>query len=572
MASGKDLTLKSGNATGGDNDGGLFILEAGKPSGANTGSNIIFKNWESSGDGNATEHMRIDSAGNMGIGTNSPASKLHLSSSPSADSNPVEVLRLENIEPPEVNNLSTGQGPMISFYVPKGDQTTGIGGQLAVVRESGTDTDSSSAMTFWTDDNSGTPTEKMRISSSGDVYIQGIDDELIYRMDTTTKDIGDWRFRIDCSGSVGVFKLENYGSGLGWDTNINFTHSGSVGIGTYPGNTKLHIYEASGTVASATSGSILLEKGNAGGKQSIVFKSKENADSDYGYIQYWDDYDNGANDGSEKSLLEIGVENDGSGTVMDAIRLSSSSSTGYTYLNQYGLSVCGANKFTGFNLYYDGSWRAAETGFAGSIKCDGSGTFIFQNTSASYTKGSVLTLNTPLKIFQDGTFMALGKQQGYGEFRAGQNNVDDAGSFRKILLRCADLPAGGSSDAQIYFILNNSWKSWNGISSDSRIKLNQVDYPPEDSLNIVNQIKVKKYLNTDFNYEVHGFIAQDVEAIPEISYAVSTHDLTEAKGISDFKMLDYRRLQVHSFGAIQALLTKIDALEARIQALENPTP
>jgi hypothetical protein len=77
MASGKDITLKSGNATGGDNDGGLFILEAGKPSGANSGSNLVFKNWESSSAENATEHMRLTNSGNLGIGTETPLAKLH---------------------------------------------------------------------------------------------------------------------------------------------------------------------------------------------------------------------------------------------------------------------------------------------------------------------------------------------------------------------------------------------------------------------------------------------------------------------------------------------------------------
>jgi len=350
---------------------------------------------------------------------------------------------------------------------------------------------------------------------------------------------------------------------------VRFDSSGRVGIGINNPASKLHVYEATGTPHSATAGTILLEKGNSGGQQSIVFKSKVNQDSDYGYINYRDNYSNGANDGTEKSLMEIGVQNDGSGVHMDAIRLSSSSSTGYGYLNQYGFSVCGNNKFIGYNAYYDDSWRAAETGYCGNIKCDNSGTFLFENTDQSYTKGSVISWKNPLKIYQDGTFMSLGKAQGFGECRLGHNNSNENGSFRKILLRCADLPNGGSSDSQIYFIRNGSFKSWDGISSDGRIKLNQVNYPPEDSLNLVKQIKVKKYLNTDFNHEVHGFVAQDIEAIPEISYSVTTHDLTEGKGISDFKMLDYRRVQVHAFGAIQALLTKIEALEARIQVLEG---
>ena len=144
--------------------------------------------------------------------------------------------------------------------------------------------------------------------------------------------------------------------------------------------------------------------------------------------------------------------------------------------------------------------------------------------------------------------------------------------FHKIILKCKD--TSSSNDAQLYFIRNNSWKSWDGISSDSRIKENQTDYPIEDSMNIVKTIKVKKYFNTELKKEVKGFIAQEVEAIlPE---AVATEDLSDHGKQKDFKFLDYRRLLVHSFGAIQLLDQKVEDLAAdnkqlaeRISALEN---
>ena len=136
-------------------------------------------------------------------------------------------------------------------------------------------------------------------------------------------------------------------------------------------------------------------------------------------------------------------------------------------------------------------------------------------------------------------------------------------NYRKVTLSAA----GTGGDEQIYFVLNGNYKSFHSIGSDSRIKLNQTEYPIEDSMNIVRSIKVKKYYNTDLKREVKGFIAQEVEQIlPE---AVETHDLSEFGKFSDFKMLNYRRLQVHSFGAIQYLEQKILALEQRILELEN---
>ena len=85
------------------------------------------------------------------------------------------MLRLENIEPAETlgepNDMVAGQGPSMTFYVPEGDQTTQLAGQIAVVRESSLDTDAAAAMSFWTAANDASPTEKMRITSAGKVGI-----------------------------------------------------------------------------------------------------------------------------------------------------------------------------------------------------------------------------------------------------------------------------------------------------------------------------------------------------------------------------------------------------------------
>jgi hypothetical protein len=77
----------------------------------------------------------------------------------------------------------------------------------------------------------------------------------------------------------------------------------------------LTISETTGSVATATKGSLTLAHDNSGGTSSIVFKSKVNAGSDYGYIQYTDSV--GAA-GTEQSQLTIGVEND-SGNFEDTV-------------------------------------------------------------------------------------------------------------------------------------------------------------------------------------------------------------------------------------------------------------
>jgi hypothetical protein len=70
----------------------------------------------------------------------------------------------------------------------------------------------------------------------------------------------------------------------------------------------LSIYEATGNAGSAQNGSLTIQHGNTGGASSIIFPSKNNASSDYGYITYQDDSTIGG--AGENALLCIGLEND----------------------------------------------------------------------------------------------------------------------------------------------------------------------------------------------------------------------------------------------------------------------
>lgn len=89
---------------------------------------------------------------------------------------------------------------------------------------------------------------------------------------------------------------------------VSISAAGNVGIGIAP-TSKLHIYEATGTTPTATTGTLVLDHGNNGGGSSIVFPSRVNNGSDYGYIRY-DDDTSGNGSTTENSLLEIGVQND----------------------------------------------------------------------------------------------------------------------------------------------------------------------------------------------------------------------------------------------------------------------
>ncbi len=83
---------------------------------------------------------------------------------------------------------------------------------------------------------------------------------------------------------------------------------GNLGVGTNAPAGRLTISEANGTVNSPNSGSLVLDHENSGGASSIVFRSKVNRGSDYGYIQFQDTATIGGT--GEAAVLSIGIQND----------------------------------------------------------------------------------------------------------------------------------------------------------------------------------------------------------------------------------------------------------------------
>ena len=80
-----------------------------------------------------------------------------------------------------------------------------------------------------------------------------------------------------------------------WTFNKNATVSGRVGLGMAPSATfeldvsgQMRIFETVGTVASDTSGTLILEHNNARGNSSLVFKGPNRTIKDFAYVQYTD--------------------------------------------------------------------------------------------------------------------------------------------------------------------------------------------------------------------------------------------------------------------------------------------
>ena len=148
------------------------------------------------------------------------------------------------------------------------------------------------------------------------------------------------------SGSNGALDIVGAGTS---SSNRNVRIFDHLGIGTGSPEAPLHIYESTGSSRSATSGTLVLDHGDSGGSSCIVFPSRRNNNSDYGYIQYEDS----TNSGDEQSRLIIGTENDGQGSNQDNIILSPSNSVGI------GLNTPSAAKLTvsGYGSGHQHSYR-----------------------------------------------------------------------------------------------------------------------------------------------------------------------------------------------------------------------
>ena len=127
----------------------------------------------------ASEAMRIDASGNLGIGTQLPEALLDVAYNLPDDTNGViRPLKVRTTDTANETNLVAGDGVGILFEI--ADQTTSsIGASIDAVKTGGADDDSSTDLVLRTSANNETLNEAMRIDSSGNLLV-GTTDSLIW--------------------------------------------------------------------------------------------------------------------------------------------------------------------------------------------------------------------------------------------------------------------------------------------------------------------------------------------------------------------------------------------------------
>jgi hypothetical protein len=146
-----------------------------------------------------------------------------------------------------------------------------------------------------------------------------------------------------------------------WNDGTTFIN-GRLGVGAATSTpvSQFHLSESTGTPAGANAGSIVVDHQNNGGASSIVFRSRTNRGSDYGFIQYQDATPIGGV--GESARLIIGIQNDSD----DHLLLSPSGNVGIN--NSFPiekLDVTGNMKINSSNR----SWRMQIDYDDGDARC-----------------------------------------------------------------------------------------------------------------------------------------------------------------------------------------------------------
>jgi hypothetical protein len=383
------------------------------------------------------------------------------------------------------------------------------------------------------------------------------------------------------------------------NTNI----SGNVGIGTSVTGARLHVAETIGTVATANTGSIILDHANNGGASSLTFRSAVNRGSDYAYIQYQDAYTVGG--GGESSKLILGTQNDGD----DNILLLPSGNVGINIDNPgYKLHVNGSTYVD--TLYVGQPGGSGTIYLGGGHAYDGAYSHAFIHTR--YWGGNE---STEMLLFKGNDPASNGGGPDRIRLRAGAIALDTynyattdgaAENIRLYIDENGNVGIGITSmsyklqvngtlyagDATLGSLTTTGNITTNGtisatgditaagdiISSYSDIRLKKVISPIENPLEKIMSISTFKYhgnekaqeFNVDPNKAQLGVSAQDVKAVfPEVvSLAPFDTSIVDGNAVSksgeEYLTVSYERLVPVLIECIKDLKKEVNYLRSII--------
>jgi hypothetical protein len=331
---------------------------------------------------------------------------------------------------------------------------------------------------------------------------------------------------------------------------------GSIGIGTNP-TSKFHIYETTGTDASATNGSLMLQHNNSGGVSSIVFKSAVNNSSDFGYIKYIDNvssqsstyssYNYFGSTNTETGALILGSENDTSTNGPDSVIITPAGNialipkNNLTYIQgNIGvgitnpsindiISLSNSSAFSNINIKFTNNATSNAYIGIGGTNSSYINSLYRNNFFIHATCNIVLNANSNLSTTAPNLYISTTGNIGIGLTNPNAkleiiSGTASTGNITQYILSNATtiFTTPSTATADVCAIFNSSiWcKTKVTVSSDIRIKNNINDINDDSALQKILNIQPKTYNYID-NIDrgsniIYGFIAQQIkEIIPE---------------------------------------------------------
>ena len=353
------------------------------------GGNIIFRSKAS-----FKESMAIDADGNVGIGTTSPSSLLHVDNNSFGDLLTLRTIDGANNPRLFIGTSSTGVYIRNSHSTGAGDIDfqNGLGGSKMLIKEDGR-----------VGINTTSPEEKLAVS--GNIFAFGSSPELYFGPSNNSRDISFTR------AGVSELAIKRFNQGDGWNESMRIDSDGNVGIGTTSPGERLdvngRIRIENSTAPTTTSNRLYAVGGNLFWNGEDVLHARDTigemedtsiGTKSNGQLLIWNDTSSKWVNNTLTGGSAIDVTNAAGGITIshaDTSTASSSSNSGRTYIQD--IEIDGYGHVTSINTATEtvvdtNTWRGIDdTPQDGATTTSISSNWAFDNVKTAVPENAIFT-------------------------------------------------------------------------------------------------------------------------------------------------------------------------------------